>query len=256
MPPEPAPLHPAAARGCLPRLSYPGEFLPVLGDIETAPLIPRREIGKIDLTAHDPPPVDQAAQSSCTAASLATAIRHARLVAGGRLVDLAWSTLYGPANGGRDAGSAIDTAVNHLMRVGICPAVLGGAEYIDPFDWRGYYNGSWPDDWQTQARQYRLLEAWDCPSWDHMLSAMAHGYTGVCGVFWPGGGGHAITPVGYDPTNRRVRLLNTWSAAWGNKGYGWLDESVLLRGIPTFGGFVLRSVSIAHDDPLPPPPKP
>lgn len=243
---------PDARTGCLPRLSYPGEFLPILGDIETAPLVPRSKISDIDLSAHDPPAIDQNPQSSCTAASLCTAMKHARNVMGAKPVDLAWSTIYGPSNGGRDAGASIDTAVNHLMRVGICPTLIDGAPYIDPFDWRGYYNGSWPDDWQDQAKGFRLLEAWDCPSWDHFLSAMHHGYTGTLGVFWPDGGGHAIMPTGYDKTKRRVRLLNTWSPAWGDRGYGWLDEDVCQRGVPYFGGFIFRAVSFSPIDPLPP----
>lgn len=247
------PIKPANAKmGCLPRLSFPGEFLPIMGDVETAPLVPRHKLSDMDLSAHDAPALNQANQSSCTCCSLATALRHLRGVEGKPLFNFAWSTLYGPANGGRDAGSAIDTAVNHLMRVGIAPAEIDGEPYIDPFDWKGYYSGSWPDDWQQQCREFRLLEAWDCPSFDHVLSAMYHGYVSVIGVFWPGGGGHAIMVCGYDKTNKRVRLENTWSAAWGERGYGWLDEEVCTRGVPYFGGFTLRAASYSRFDPLPP----
>jgi C1A family cysteine protease len=41
-------------------------------------------------------------------------------------------------------------------------------------------------------------------------------------------GGHAVVAVGYDD-ERRIRstkgallIRNSWSAAWGNAGYGWL----------------------------------
>lgn len=238
--------------GCLPRLTSPGEFLPILGDVETAPLIPRHKLADMDLSAMDPPAVNQGNQSSCTAAALATASRHMRRLANLEDFPLAWSTLYGPCNGGRDSGSAIDAAINQLMRVGICRSHLEGETYIDPFDWRGFYAGTWPDDWQQVAREIRLLECWDCPSFDHVLSAMHHGFPCVIGVFWPGGRGHAITCTGYDKINRRARILNTWSAAWGERGYGWLDESVCQKGIPYFGGFALRAMSYSRWDPSPP----
>lgn len=243
------------ACGCLPRSTLPGQYLPIPGDLETAPLIPRHQMTDLDLSAHDAPTIDQNPQSSCTAAALTTAFRHARAVAGLPLVDLAWSTLYGPSNGGRDAGSPIDVAVNHLMRVGICPQRVDGRPYIDPFDWQGYYAGTWPADWQDQAKGYRLLECWDCPSWEHFLSAMHHGFTGVLGVWWTARSGHAVTPTGYDKVKRRVRIQNTWGPAWQDRGYGWIDESKCIQGIPYFGGFIVRAVSFANTDPLPPLPR-
>lgn len=251
----PPPPH-SAKMGCLPRLTSPGEFLPILGDVETAPLVPRHKLSDMDLSPNDSPALNQGNQSSCTCASLASALQHVRNTMNGANILPSWATLYGPSNGGRDSGSAIDTALAHLMRVGICPQQIDGEPYIDPFDWKGYYNGSWPDDWQTQARNLRLLEGWDCPSVDHVLSAMYHGFVSVIGVFWPGGGGHAIKLVGYDKTNKRLRLQNTWSQAWGHRGYGWLDESVCAKGIPYFGAFTLRAASWHPLDPAPPLPTP
>jgi len=36
-------------------------------------------------------------------------------------------------------------------------------------------------------------------------------------------GGHAVCIVGYDDKTRRVKFKNSWSANWGDKGYGYLD---------------------------------
>jgi len=35
-------------------------------------------------------------------------------------------------------------------------------------------------------------------------------------------GGHAICPVAYDDKKQLVKFKNSWSAKWGEKGYGWL----------------------------------
>jgi C1A family cysteine protease len=35
-------------------------------------------------------------------------------------------------------------------------------------------------------------------------------------------GGHAICPVGYDDNKKLIKFKNSWSAQWGEKGYGYL----------------------------------
>jgi len=41
-------------------------------------------------------------------------------------------------------------------------------------------------------------------------------------------GGHAVLVVGYDDTRQYFILRNSWSDAWGNKGYGTLPYAYLL----------------------------
>jgi hypothetical protein len=38
-------------------------------------------------------------------------------------------------------------------------------------------------------------------------------------------GGHAILIVGYDDSTQRLKFKNSWSASWGDKGYGYLPYS-------------------------------
>lgn len=42
-------------------------------------------------------------------------------------------------------------------------------------------------------------------------------------------GGHAICPVGYDDTKKIIKFKNSWSDAWGNKGYGFLPYAYVER---------------------------
>jgi hypothetical protein len=42
-------------------------------------------------------------------------------------------------------------------------------------------------------------------------------------------GGHAICPVGYDDSKKLVKFKNSWSAAWGRKGYGFLPYAYIER---------------------------
>ena len=250
LPPMPA----GVKCGCLPRLSFPGQHLPILGEFDSPPLVPRPQMRDVDLSPMDAPVVHQGNQNSCTAASFVTAYRHARAVAGLSTVDLAWSTLYGPANAGRDSGSPLDVVIAQLMRVGVCPTHVGGDPYIDPFDWQGFYNGSWPNHWIDVAKGYRLLEAWDCPSVDHLLSALHAGCVCPTGVFWPGGGGHCVSVVGWDNAARKAKIQNSWGPSWAENGYGWISEKMLQQGLPYFGSFAVRVPTIAPVDPLPPMP--
>lgn len=43
--------------------------------------------------------------------------------------------------------------------------------------------------------------------------------------------GHAMVIIGYDDSRQAFRLLNSWGADWGNRGYGWVDyETMRLHG--------------------------
>lgn len=43
-------------------------------------------------------------------------------------------------------------------------------------------------------------------------------------------GGHAIMCVGYDDNKQLYKFLNSWSSAWGDKGYGYLPYDFIENG--------------------------
>ena len=42
-------------------------------------------------------------------------------------------------------------------------------------------------------------------------------------------GGHAVVAVGYDDTQGRFRIRNSWGAAWGQNGYFTMPYQYLLE---------------------------
>jgi C1A family cysteine protease len=50
-------------------------------------------------------------------------------------------------------------------------------------------------------------------------------------------GGHAIVAIGYDDAKKigkdkgALLIRNSWGTEWGDKGYGWLPYSYVLKGL-------------------------
>ncbi len=40
-------------------------------------------------------------------------------------------------------------------------------------------------------------------------------------------GGHAICPVGYDDSSKSIKFKNSWTAEWGDQGYGYLPYAYI-----------------------------
>ena len=59
-------------------------------------------------------------------------------------------------------------------------------------------------------------------------------------------GGHAICPVGYDDNKGRIKFKNSWSASWGDKGFGYLGYDYL----ESFMMDAWSSVDITDANPL------
>jgi hypothetical protein len=158
---------------------------------------------------------------------------------------LSHGSTYSLVNGGRDQGANIMDVLEAMMDVGMAPMSA-----IDQYDISGRY----PSTWKVSAAKYKILEAWDCPSFDEMISASQKGYPVVFGVNWPGGGGHAICCTGYDKESNTAEILNSWGESWGDAGFGNLTEKQC-KAITSYGAFAIRSVTIPSDEVLPPMPK-
>ena len=234
------------ATGCLPRASKVGEkpHFPVAGTVDACPILPRSDWGECSIRHKVWTVIDQNPQNSCCPSATTGATMALREIAGEKRILLSQGSLYGQINGGRDGGANIEDALEAMMKTGVCPAAR-----IDPQDWQGR---DWPGDWKAEAKKIRILEAFDCPTFDAAASAVQRSMPVVFGVFW-GRGGHAITAVGLKKIDGgwNLEFLNSWGAGWGDGGFGFLPESKC-GGIKSFGAFAIRSVTIAGDEQLPP----
>jgi len=226
---------------CLPRVSKCGDApFPTVDD---SALIPRSKwvdvAGMSDFVWHF---INQGSQGSCTAAGANTLMTVIRRILSLTNVILSQAVVYGLGNNGHDSGMPIDKALSILQKTGTVPV-----EVVDQYDWDG--SRRWPKDWREIAKSYRLLEAQDCPTFDHLVSRIQKGFPGLLGVYWGGGGGHAICATEY--VNGKLGGPNTWGKNW-NKGWGahpkrsgfWqLSESDVASGIRNFGAWSGRVVT-------------
>jgi hypothetical protein len=57
-------------------------------------------------------------------------------------------------------------------------------------------------------------------------------------------GGHAMCAVGYDDDRGAIRLLNSWSTDWGDRGYCWVSYELFDTDAPFDERFVLLAVGV------------
>jgi hypothetical protein len=187
--------------------------------------------------------VNQSSQNSCCPSATRGAVEILREINGLNRVQLSQGSLYVQINGGRDRGANIMDALEAMMDVGMTPDSV-----VDEYAW----NKKFPSNWKEEAAKYRILEAWDCSTFDAMISAVQRSIPVVFGVNWSGGGGHAITCIGYE--DGKAEILNSWGADWGDGGFGYLTESSC-RAITSYGAFAIRSVTFPSGEVLPPAPR-
>jgi C1A family cysteine protease len=49
---------------------------------------------------------------------------------------------------------------------------------------------------------------------------------------------HALVIVGYDDTKKAFRIMNSWSTAWGENGFAWIDYDFFLKNVLQ-GGYIV-----------------
>jgi len=229
-------------RGCLPRstlCSSMGTF-DIAGRSDSFPVIPRTDWKESSFRHKVYHVIDQNPQKSCCPSAVCGASMIAREIAGLDRIIFSQASLYRFINQGRDSGSNIDDALLQLMKVGVAPASL-----IPQYNWQG--NG-WPLDWDQSAAKYKLFEAFDCPTFDAVASAVQFSMPVPLGVYW-GNRGHAITAVGLKRVKNSwgIEILNSWGSSWGDEGFGVLPESEC-RGIESFGAFAIRSMVLPTEE--------
>lgn len=242
--------------GCLPRLLHPGAVFPILGSDPERPdvrLIPRSEWSEVDHSHLVPEILDQDGTGACNAFASIQALHVLRCQAGLPYIKLSPGNLYGRINGGRDAGSLLSDAIAVLEREGVCTA-----QTVPELEWR---QARWPAGWGSEAKRFRVQEAWDCPRFEHIASAILLGFPVNLGVFvgsnfrvgedgWladyrRGGGGHALCGIGLRYHSRRktwgIRVANSWGRDWGEGGFAVVPESYFAAA-PFTDGWAVRGI--------------
>jgi len=217
--------------GCKSRIAKVGSLYPVFSPIE-------RELWKpIDLSHFVPEVLDQDGQNSCNAFASIQAVHVSRMFMGLPYVRLSPGNLYGRINGGIDRGSYLSDALKELQENGVCRA-----DIVPMMEWR---KDRWPPEWKEDAKKFRLIEVYDCPTFDHLASAILQGFAVNLGIMvgrnfkvepdgwlkdYSGGyGGHAMCGVGldYHPSRKTwgIKVVNSWGQDWGMKGFAVVPES-------------------------------
>lgn len=221
--------------GCLERTTKVGDGSFPVFDEDVVPLIPEPKWQDTEqLKPFNWRQIDQSNQSSCAGAAGCHALQIAREVAELPRVALSQAVPYALCNGGLDSGASIDSILTALTDIGTTSVSV-----IDQYDWQGYRRGLWPDDWKERAKPFRIDEAWDAPSYDHFMSGIQRGFTGILGVFWGyprRTGGHALCVTG--AKDGRLEILHSWKG----RSYEVLNRRQCAQGIEYFGGWLIRSV--------------
>lgn len=232
------------------------------GSAPNVPLIPRDQWKTVNLGAFLPPVYDQDGIGACNAFATITAFEAARAQAGLPYLRISPGFLYGAINGGRDGGSFLEDALEWMQTVGTVKATTVG-----PLDWRKGRSLMNDASARAEAKNYRIIEAYECPTFAHMASALQQGFFIDEGLMWfnnftpdrdgwlpargsGAAGGHALCGYGLAFRNGvwSIRTRNSWSAQWGVAGDCMIPESLFDNRI---GGFWAVRAVVQSSDALP-----
>ncbi len=194
---------------------------------------------KIDLRSKCSPIENQLSLGSCTANALAGALEFLERKDGAPLVDLSRLFIYyneraieGTVK--EDSGAFIRDGIKSLAKQGVCPEK----------DWPykiSTFKSKPSAKCYAAAKKHQITSYHRISSLDEMKTCLADrfpfvfGFTvydafesaavaksGVLNLPGPNEkvlGGHAVVAVGYDDTQKRFIIRNSWDTDWGMKGY-------------------------------------
>lgn len=223
-------------------------------------VIPEAEWKPTTLEAFLPPVHDQDGRGQCASSASCGALETQREIAGQSYVYLSAGDQYSGVNGGRDRGSLLEDNLERLTGEGVAPVAMV------PYVWDGRRHES--ETVKAERRKYRITEAYICPTFAHVASALQQGFPVVHGLMWHDnfrvdadgwlpesawgqGGGHAMLGYGLAQRNGKwgIATRNSWGAAWGAGGNCVIPRNHFNGQIG--GYFAIRS-AVRTPEPFPP----
>ncbi|MCX6284228.1 MAG: C1 family peptidase [Bacteroidetes bacterium] len=206
--------------------------------------------GKTDLRPGCPPVYDQGELGSCTANAIGAAFefglikQDAPAFMPSRLF-IYYNERVIEHSVSNDSGAMIRDGIKTVKKEGVCP------EKDWPYIISRFALKPGPACYST-ALEHQVLSYHRVPRiLDQIKGCLAEGFpmifgftvyesfesaavagTGIVELPAPGEhvvGGHAVLAVGYDNTNRRFLVRNSWSDQWGMKGYFTMPYTYLLN---------------------------
>jgi len=217
---------------------------------------------KVDLRNNLPPVYNQGALGSCTAQALSAAYEYLSnkppnpsklfIYYNARLLDGEKWTL-------EDAGATLVSCVKGMQQFGVCP------EKKWPYDISKFTIRP-PQECYTKAKQNVVTEFNSIPqNLQDMKACLASGFPFVIGIYIypsfespivgktgnvpvPGKdeqklGGHAMLVCGYNDDRRVFICRNSWSDAWGDKGYCYIPYDYLTNPNISWDAFCIKKTS-------------
>lgn len=229
---------PGKATGCLPRVSKPGQYAPMLDErIKVIPsgewddILARRPeyTGRADVQKIK----DQDGIGSCATESTSQAMEVIQVRSGQPWEELNPWSIYRVTSGGSDRGSNIDENLKFARDIGVLPV-----SYFPRYDAAGKIVNKWnakpPAGWEAVAAKYRIDEWYDMTTIDEVGTALLNGFPVIVG--WSS---HSEVMVDLLPGQKAV-VANSWAPTWGDAGFHVESLSKISWG---YGCFAVRTVT-------------
>jgi C1A family cysteine protease len=221
---------------------------------------------KVDLRSQFPPPYNQEALGSCTANAIAGALQFLEGKEGApapvmpsRLF-IYYNERVLEGSTGSDSGAQIRDGIKTVVREGFCP------ESEWPYDITRFAvrpsAACYQDAMKERVSQYLRLTPASVP----LLTCLASGFpfvfgfsvyesfessavaqSGIANLPRPSErlvGGHAVCAVGYDQSEGRFLVRNSWGAQWGMGGYFTMPYQYLTDPMLAADFWTIRKVPV------------
>lgn len=246
----------AAATGCLERSDRLGATFPILEDQPHFQVLTAQQRQKL-IPLHVPmaPLVqkikNQKQEGSCASNAALAVFELVMAFMGGveNWVEMSAMSLYKRVGQNAQSGSTINDNLRELVANGALPvdSPENRARFQHTHPATGF-GVPLPPGWIKTGNLFLMVEWFDVATWDGLLSALLYKMPVLYGR-----AGHAI--CGVDPVLKDgaefIKYQNSWSAQWGDRGFGLDSRRAVESSIPSYGAWAGRVVAFVASRPLP-----